>query len=334
MSGVLLVDKPAGPTSHDVVARVRRATGERRVGHAGTLDPMATGLLVVLVGPATRLAPWFTSGTKTYQAVIAFGAETDTDDSEGEIVRRSEVSASALCLDEARAVATSFIGCQSQVPPAFSAIKKEGVVAHRAARKGNALELEPREIEVHRFDVISVDTAEAFWNCELEVSKGTYVRAIARDVGRRCGSAAHLAALRRTRSGACDICDACSLDEIEAASCRTGGGGTEGTGGTGGAGGGVGALFADPLAVLSLPIMQVSSQGAERVGVGAALDCGIHCEGGLLDTPSTGEVALARGDALLGIYQAFGPRLNARTVIPGGVRASGDTDTFTAEDAS
>ncbi len=302
LSGILPVDKPAGMTSHDVVSRVRRATGERRVGHAGTLDPAATGLLVVLVGPATRLAPYLTAEKKTYLARVAFGAETDTDDAEGEVVREAPVPNEVRDEAAARAIASGFVGTHSQVPPAFSAIKRDGVTAHRAARAGQALELEERLIEVFELELLGVDASEATWDIEVTVSKGTYIRALARDIGREVGSAAHLLGLRRTRSGSVELAGAMTLPEIEAAegACD------------------IAARFADPVAALGLSAVEVDEGGALRVASGSVLSVGVHCSADVC--PASGPVAVVRDGVLLAVYVVTGSTLRAQTVIPGGVQ--------------
>ncbi len=238
LSGILAIDKPQGMTSHDVVNRVRRITGERRVGHAGTLDPMATGVLIVLVGPATRLAPYLTSAEKTYDARILFGAETDTDDADGRITLTAPVPDEVCDPFAASGMVASLVGTHEQVPPAFSAIKRGGVTAYEAARKGEALELEPRTIEVKAARLLGVEVEPPSWDVEFAVSKGTYIRALARDLGRACESAAHLGALRRTRSGAVGLAETHTLEELEAA-------------------GDVTALFADPTTALGLPVLEV-----------------------------------------------------------------------------
>lgn len=309
LSGILLVDKPQGMTSHDVVNRVRRATGERRVGHAGTLDPMATGLLVVLVGPATRLAPYLTAAEKSYAATVTFGSETDTDDAEGEVTITAQVPETLLDPAFAAEKVAALVGTHEQVPPAYSAIKRGGVVAHRAARDGEALELEARTIEVTDARLLAVHAEPPAWELEASVSKGTYIRALARDLGRSLGTAAHLSALRRTSSGSLTAEDAVPLASIEAAeSAET-----------------VAALFVDPLSALGMPIVQVNADGALRVAAGSVLDAEAHCEPGGA-CPAQGEVALARSsatgeDVLLAIYRVSGGSLRAVTVLPGGVSA-------------
>jgi tRNA pseudouridine55 synthase len=206
--GLLLVDKPAGITSHDVVDRVRRAYGERSVGHLGTLDPFATGLLVVLVGRATRLATFLDVEPKVYEAVIAFGTETDTDDSTGEVTR----SASPPSEANVRAAIVTLTGEIQQVPPAYSAKKVAGRRAYAAARSGEGLELAPVSVVVHGWEpgAFTGDTLSATITC----GGGTYIRALARDLGRSSGSAAHLRSLRRTRIGRFDVADATPADSL------------------------------------------------------------------------------------------------------------------------
>ena len=206
--GVLLVDKPAGMTSHDVVAIARRALGERRIGHAGTLDPFATGLLVLLVGRATRLLPYVTGEPKVYEATIRFGRETTTDDLEGDEVRIADLPEDAA-VDDAIPQLTGTI---LQRPPAFSAKQVGGVRAHAAARRGEALELAPVPVRVHAWTILARRRADL--DVRITCGGGTYIRALARDLGRATGSAAHLARLRRTRSGAFDVADAVSTERL------------------------------------------------------------------------------------------------------------------------
>ena len=206
--GLLLVDKPAGITSHDVVDRVRRAYGERSVGHLGTLDPFATGLLLVLVGRATRLATFLDIEPKVYDAVISFGTETDTDDSTGEATRSAPRPSEA----DVRAAIVTLTGDIEQVPPAYSAKKVGGKRAYVAARMGEEMELAPASVVVHRWEPrkFTGDALAATITC----GGGTYIRALARDLGRLSGSAAHLASLRRTRIGKFDVADAITPDAL------------------------------------------------------------------------------------------------------------------------
>jgi tRNA pseudouridine55 synthase len=208
--GVLLVDKPAGLSSHAVVDRVRRALGTRRIGHGGTLDPFATGLLVLLVGRATRLLPYLAHDPKVYRATIRFGTATTTDDATGEPVTEAPIPAPSV-VDAAIAAMTGHL---LQRPPAFSAKQVGGVRAYKAARRGRPLTLEPVAVRVHEWRVIGREGPDL--DVEISCGPGTYVRALARDLGEAASSAAHLTALRRTRSGAFSIDDARTLDVIDA----------------------------------------------------------------------------------------------------------------------
>lgn len=206
--GLLLVDKPAGVTSHDVVNAARRALGEKRIGHAGTLDPFATGLLVLLFGRATRLLPHLEGVPKEYEAAIAFGRETDTDDLAGSTLREAappsdEVVSAAL---------PQLTGMLQQVPPAYSAKRVGGRRAYEAARAGAALDLAPATVEVFEWRDLRRDGDSLL--ATIVCGSGTYIRALARDLGRLTGSAAHLSSLRRTRSGAFHVRDAVTLDEL------------------------------------------------------------------------------------------------------------------------
>jgi len=211
---LLLVDKPAGMTSHDVVQHVRRIYGERSIGHLGTLDPFATGLLVLLLGRATRLSTFLDTEPKIYEARIKFGAETDTDDSTGTVIR----SAASPHETEVRSAVKSLTGSISQVPPAYSAKSVDGTRAYDAARRGERLDLPAVNVTVHGWEIteLSDDLLSAVITC----SGGTYIRALARDLGRLTSSAAHLDALRRTRVGPFDVRDAATLDGLADAPTR------------------------------------------------------------------------------------------------------------------
>lgn len=208
--GILLVDKPAGCTSHDVVARARRALGVRRIGHAGTLDPFATGLLVLLVGRVTRLAPYLDGEPKVYDAVVRFGRETSSDDATGDETRTAPLPEPAAV----RAGMATLTGQIEQLPPAVSAKQVGGVRAHAAARQGVPLELKPVQVTVHGWEIGDISTARVV--ARVTCSGGTYVRALARDLGRLAGSAAHLESLRRVSSGPFTAADAHVLDAINA----------------------------------------------------------------------------------------------------------------------
>ena len=208
--GVLVVDKPRGPTSHDVVARVRRALGTRAVGHAGTLDPMATGVLVVAVGEATKLVAFLSSEDKEYDATIALGRATDTLDAEGRETERADVPASwqaglddALQSERARVM---------QLPPVYSAIHAKGARSHELARRGEAVELAERPVAVRVLEGSGLGEAEI--RLRVTVSKSYYVRSLARDLAARLGTVGHLAALRRVRAGAFSLSEAVALDSL------------------------------------------------------------------------------------------------------------------------
>ena len=208
VSGLLLVDKPAGITSHDVVSIVRRSLHTRRVGHAGTLDPFATGLLVLLVGRGTRLLPFLDGEPKVYDATIAFGSETDTDDATGEMTREASLPP-ASAIDSGLERLT---GAIDQVPPAYSAKQVGGTRAYAAARRGKQLDLAPARVVIHRWEMLSRDDATI--SVRITCSGGTYIRALARDLGRLAGSAGHLAGLRRLESGVFDVADASTIDLV------------------------------------------------------------------------------------------------------------------------
>ncbi|MBI5230765.1 MAG: tRNA pseudouridine(55) synthase TruB [Coriobacteriales bacterium] len=299
LSGILAVDKPPSMTSHDVVDAVRRATGERRVGHAGTLDPMATGLLVVLVGPAARLAPYLTSESKGYDARIVFGFETDTDDSTGLRTITAEVPPHLADPSFAEKAVAAMVGTHEQVPPAYSAIKENGRKAYERARAGEDVELEPRIVDITAARLIDAEAGPPIaWDAALTVSKGTYVRAVARDIGRHLGTAAHLGALRRTHSGYLSLGNSRPLARIEEAGPDH-----------------VAGLFADPVVALGFPAVEVSENDSVRVANGTILDAAVHGVGGLSD----GLVSIVRRDRLLAVYEKTDGRLRAVTVIPGGV---------------
>jgi len=206
------VDKPSGPTSHDVVSWARRALDEGRVGHTGTLDPFATGLLLLLVGRATRLAEYFHRLDKAYRATLRLGEETDTHDPAGEVLRTSEAWRD-LERGDAEEALSGFRGALLQRPPAYSAKQVEGRRAHEAAREGEVLELEPEEVTVHDLELTAWDPPEA--EIRAVVGTGTYVRSLARDLGRELGPGAHLTELRRTRIGPFEVEDALAADELE-----------------------------------------------------------------------------------------------------------------------
>ncbi len=298
VSALIAIDKPEGPTSHDVVAAVRRATGEGRVGHAGTLDPAASGVLVVGVGQGTRLMGELSLDTKSYLARVSFGSETDTDDAEGETAR--EADAPARVLDEAWAseVAASLVGEHEQVPPAYSAVSRGGTRAYAAARAGAPLELEARRVSVLDCRLVAVVDGEApAWVFALTVSKGFYVRALARDLGRSLGSAAHLSALRRTQAGRVGLADCMALDEL--------------------AEGGLDVVVAralDPVAALGAPRRDLTAAEAADVACGRPLALG--------DASALAEgerCALVADGRLMGVWRRSGARLVCSSNFPNGI---------------
>lgn len=208
--GLLLLDKPSGPTSHDMVARVRRGTGERRVGHAGTLDPLATGLLVLCLGSATRLSEYLAGKDKRYSARLRLGATTDTYDAQGAV---TYAHAGPLPdREQAEAALATFRGSGLQVPPQYSAIKRGGQKAYEAARRGEALALEPRPVTFFSLELVSWELPECV--VDVHCSAGTYIRSLAHDLGQALGCGAHLAALRRTASGALEVSEAVADDTL------------------------------------------------------------------------------------------------------------------------
>ena len=236
VSGLLIVDKPQGITSHDVVSRTRRLAHTRRVGHAGTLDPMATGVLVLGINKATRLLTWITDHSKRYEAQVRFGVETTTEDAEGEVT--SARGCEGLGNEEIEAVLSRFRGTISQVPSAVSAIKVNGKRAYARVRAGEDVKLEPRQVEIslleaqgqprsHRVEYV-VEGKSTYVDCVdlnvvVECSAGTYIRALARDLGNALGCGAHLISLRRTRVGEFSIDCAHTLQSLDEAAEQSGG---------------------------------------------------------------------------------------------------------------
>jgi len=213
MDGVIVIDKPAGMTSHDVVNRVRRILQEKSVGHLGTLDPLATGVLPMVVGRMTRLAQFYTGSDKSYCGEIRFGISTTTYDADGDAVR--ELGFARLNDVDVREAAAAFVGKIQQVPPPFSAKKIAGVPAYKLARKNKEVELKAVEVEVKRFEISELAGDRAQFVCE--VSSGTYVRSLAHELGEKLGCGAHLTILRRTVSGEFRVEDAVSLEALDAA---------------------------------------------------------------------------------------------------------------------
>jgi tRNA pseudouridine55 synthase len=211
VNGLLVIDKPGGMTSHDVVSRLRRITGERSIGHLGTLDPMATGVLPLLLGKWTRLALYFSSAEKSYSGSIRFGFATDTYDAEGKPT--TEQFPLKLSLDELRVLAKKFLGLQDQLPPPYSAKKINGQPAYKLAREGKPVELKTAPVIVHNFELLTLDGETATF--EMSISSGGYVRSVAHELGALAGCGAHLSALRRTQAGPFTLADALTLDTLD-----------------------------------------------------------------------------------------------------------------------
>ncbi|MGA2276447.1 MAG: tRNA pseudouridine(55) synthase TruB [Terracidiphilus sp.] len=212
MNGLLIIDKPAGMTSHDVVSRLRKITAEKSIGHLGTLDPMATGVLPLLMGKFTRLAQYFSSAEKSYTGSIRFGFATDTYDAEGEPAGPDCWPQGPISLDSIRSAASRFHGEMLQTPPDFSAKKIAGTPAYKLARAGKPVELKAVPINILRFEILSLDGAEAGFT--MTISAGGYVRSVAHELGQELGCGAHLSRLRRTQAGAFTLNDAHTLDEL------------------------------------------------------------------------------------------------------------------------
>jgi tRNA pseudouridine55 synthase len=253
VDAVLIIDKPAGMTSHDVVARVRRITGEKSVGHLGTLDPMATGVLPLVLGRFTRLAQFYNDADKRYEGAIRFGWATDTYDAEGQPAGPEQPV--DLSLDQVREAAGEFIGAIEQYPPPFSAKKIAGIPAYRLARKGQPVDLKPKKIEIKQLEFASFDDNQARFRAW--VSSGTYLRSLAHDLGRKLGPGAHLAELKRTAVREFPIEEAHTLEELEQAR----------------AGNTLDDLFLHPRLVLpEFPAVVASAESAARIRHGGAVN--------------------------------------------------------------
>lgn len=278
VSGCVVIDKPTGCTSHDVVDQVRRALGTRKVGHAGTLDPDATGVLVLGVGRGTKLLQFVTGADKTYTGEVVFGVETSTLDAAGEVVATHEMSVEP---DAVQAAAATFVGAIEQIPPMVSAVKIDGKRLHELAREGKEVERAPRPVTVHRFDVAPTDDPLVY-RVEVECSSGTYIRTLAADLGHALGGGAHLRGLRRLTVGPFTLDDATPIDEIELA----------------------------PLADLlrGMPILEVDDDVARRVSSGQNLG----------PSTGSGMFAVANADGeLLAVYEVRDGALAPAKVLVG-----------------
>lgn len=292
--GFLLVDKPNGWTSHDVVAKARRLLGERKTGHAGTLDPMATGLLALGVGRATRLLRFVQGLPKTYLAKAVLGVATDTLDADGAVLTREPM---AVTEDEVRDAAARFVGVIHQVPPMVSAIKMQGRRLYELAREGEEVERAPRPVEIHQIDVVDFapcDYPEVV--LRVRCGTGTYVRTLADDIARALGGRAHLAGLRRTRIGSLDAADALSVDEMEALAA---------------VGHLAGRVTAPASALRDLPSVTVGEETARAAGHGA-----VFRAEALGARPSVGLLrVLGRSGELLAVYRVAGSSAKPEVVL-------------------
>lgn len=305
VSCLLAIDKPLGLSSHDVVNRVRRILGERRVGHAGTLDPDASGVLVVGVGQATRLLGMLTLDDKRYDAAIAFGSETTTDDAEGEIVRTADVPMRLAEEPVAQVVVQSLVGTCEQVPPAYSAISINGKRAYDRARAGEEVKLAPRQVTIYDAQLTGIEQAEELvWHCSFHVSKGTYIRSIARDLGRSLGTAAHLCGLRRSASGPIGIARCVTLEELEELGVA-----------------GVLGCCLDPVQALQHASHELNEYESQAVSVGRPFACrSITTATGEQRPPQEGErVSLVSAGKLMGVWEVRNARLACVANFPDGI---------------
>lgn len=214
LDGVLLLDKPEGLSSNHALQRAKRAVDARKAGHTGTLDPFATGLLVCCFGRATKICGTMLDADKCYEATLRFGEETDSGDLTGNVVARAPDDFQGVEREALLQILPEFRGEIEQVPPMYSALKRDGRPLYEYARKGVEVEREPRRVRIHRLELLDFDSRNA--RLLVDCSKGTYVRTLAQDIGRRLGCGAHLVALRRTRVGPFDIADAVTLDSLQA----------------------------------------------------------------------------------------------------------------------
>ena len=299
------LDKPVGPTSHDVVSCVRRAMGERRVGHAGTLDPAASGVLVVGVGQGTRLLGMLTLDEKVYEARIVFGSETTTDDAQGSVTLTREVPSSLQDASYAEQTVSALVGSFDQIPPSFSAVSVDGTRAYDRARAGEEVELSARRVTIHEARLLSVEEGEPLaWNVYLHVSKGTYVRSVARDLGRSMGSAAHVDGLRRVSSGSVDLSQCLALSELEELGKRA-----------------VPDHCLDPVRALGYPFRVLSITEREDVACGRPIDAGLCVDSSAaVRSPKEGElVSLVSDGSLVGVWRRRATKLRCEANFPAGI---------------
>jgi tRNA pseudouridine55 synthase len=283
MHGFIVVDKPAGMTSHDVVARVRRLLKIKKVGHTGTLDPFATGVLPVAVGEATKAIPYLDEGKKEYRAVMRLGVATNTDDVDGTVI--AECPVDGIGEADIRTVLAGFIGTIAQIPPMFSALKRNGVPLYKMARKGEEVVREARQVTIHALTVDRIDLPDVA--ITVRCSRGTYVRALARDVGERLGCGAHLTELCRTASGPFTLEHARTLEQL-AGEAATGDGTVSMV------------TIGDALAHLGTALL--TEEGERKVRCGVAPDEG-DCEGGFPVGYRGGQLCLVRNGAVTAVAE-------------------------------
>ena len=304
VNALIAVNKPLGLSSHDVVNRVRRAVGEKRVGHAGTLDPDASGVLVIGIGQATKLLGLLTLDRKGYRARIEFGSATDTDDAQGEVIERSEVPHELSQFEYAAAQVANLVGETDQVPPAYSAISVDGKRAYALAREGKEVELKSRHVTIHAAELVCIeggaDGDPLVWTCDFDVSKGTYIRSIARDLGHSLGTCAHLCGLVRTSAGDITL-DACTdLDELMEGGCEL-----------------VAKSRLDPVASLGLPVRAVDVTEIADITCGRKIAMGTVSCGSFEREPKPLEkVALVWDGCLVGIWERRGLELVCSVNFP------------------
>jgi tRNA pseudouridine55 synthase len=292
-NGLLLLDKPQGVTSHDAVDHVRRVLSERRVGHAGTLDPMATGLLVIAVGPATRLLRFAQSETKRYEGVVTFGVRTDSLDADGEVLERRDVP--TLNPADVNERAATMLGTQQQTPPMVSAIKVKGRRLHALAREGVEVEREPRTVRIDEFELAPL--TEATWSFAVTCSTGTYVRVLLSDLAEHLGTIGHLSALRRVASGLHVVSDALTYFEFEDRVSL-----------------GVNVLAPPRTFVEHLVSVTVSDDEERRLRQGQRVS---------LDAPGDGEIAaLNSAGSLVGVIRPRGEHFQPVVVMPADVASA------------
>jgi tRNA pseudouridine55 synthase len=291
MLGVVNLDKPVGPTSHDMVGLLRRLTGTRRIGHAGTLDPLASGVLPILVGAATRFSEELTGGPKRYDAVVRLGQRSATDDAEGPITPGDGPLPDAPAVEAALG---AFVGTFAQRPPAFSARKAGGQTAHRAARAGAPIEVPPRSVTVESIDVRGFAAGEGWLDVSLGIrcGPGTYIRSIARDLGEALGCGGHLAALRRTEAAGLVVADALTPAHLEAMADE----------------GNLAAAVRPVAPLLRFPRVALTADAAVRFRHGSE----VAVDG----AAPAGRVAVFTGEALLGVGRVGAGRLRPEKVLP------------------